>query len=256
MKTAKRREGCGHKIGDYDCCTVVCGDSLKLLKQLPVKSIGAVVTDPPYGTQNLCGGYGMRQLYPGGTGRRILNDEDLSMISGAVPMLYRALRKDSWMMSFCGARTMLEMGDLIRGVGFKSVGEFVWDKGHGLGYGPIRYMHESILVFSKGKPSATTRCSISIIRACPPNQDARHRHPHEKPLRVTLRLVSIVQGVVLDPFCGTGSVVVAAKMQGKHFLGFELDASYAAEARSRLAKCSVMPVAGRKNDGAFLYHEM
>lgn len=258
---SKSRDGCGRGIGPFRCCTVVCGDALELLKRLPKGSIGSVVTDPPYGTQNLCGGYGMRQLYPRDSNgkrvrRRILNDEDLSMIKGAVPMLYRCLSKDGWMMSFCGARTMLEMADSIRGAGFKSMGEFVWWKGVGLGYGPIRYMHESILVFTKGKPSAEAKCTISVIFAHQATQDAKHRHPHEKPLRVTLRLVKIVNGVVLDPFCGTGAVVVAAKMLGKHFLGFELDSSYVKDARKRLAECSVQSNSSRKDKGAFLYHEM
>ena len=41
--------GCGRKLGPYDCCTVVCGDCLKLMAELPDGCVDGVITDPPYG---------------------------------------------------------------------------------------------------------------------------------------------------------------------------------------------------------------
>ena len=41
--------GCGRKIGPYDCCSVVQGDCLELMKALPDGAVDACVTDPPYG---------------------------------------------------------------------------------------------------------------------------------------------------------------------------------------------------------------
>lgn len=41
-------------------------------------------------------------------------------------------------------------------------------------------------------------------------------------------------GVVLDPFCGSGSFLVAAQALGMPFLGFEIDERRAAEARRRV----------------------
>jgi hypothetical protein len=40
---------CDRKLGPFDCCSVVCGDCLELMKQLPDGCVDAVITDPPYG---------------------------------------------------------------------------------------------------------------------------------------------------------------------------------------------------------------
>jgi len=42
-------------------------------------------------------------------------------------------------------------------------------------------------------------------------------------------------GVVLDPFAGSGSTLVAARDAGRHFLGFEIDAAHVEVCNARLA---------------------
>lgn len=62
-------------------------------------------------------------------------------------------------------------------------------------------------------------------------------HPTQKPLRLMRSLIelSTVPGqIVLDPFCGSGSTLLAAQQLGRHYLGYEADASHAAVARRRL----------------------
>lgn len=39
---------CDRKIGPFDCCSVVQGDCLELMKLLPDGCVDAVITDPPY----------------------------------------------------------------------------------------------------------------------------------------------------------------------------------------------------------------
>jgi site-specific DNA-methyltransferase (adenine-specific) len=46
---------------------------------------------------------------------------------------------------------------------------------------------------------------------------------------------------ILDPFCGSGTTLVAAKKLGRHFLGFEISADYCAIARRRLDEVDAQP---------------
>jgi site-specific DNA-methyltransferase (adenine-specific) len=63
-------------------------------------------------------------------------------------------------------------------------------------------------------------------------------HLAQKPvklMRALIDLTTLPKQLVLDPFCGSGSTLVAAKAAGRHYLGFELDAASADTARARLS---------------------
>jgi site-specific DNA-methyltransferase (adenine-specific) len=64
-----------------------------------------------------------------------------------------------------------------------------------------------------------------------------NHHPTVKPLALMSWLITLITppgGVVLDPFAGSGSTLVAAKMAGWQYLGIEREAAYVAIAEARL----------------------
>ena len=64
-------------------------------------------------------------------------------------------------------------------------------------------------------------------------------HPTQKPLALLERIVSSSSRAgdcVLDPFCGSGSSLIAAQKLGRISIGIEADPRWAALARARLAK--------------------
>ena len=72
----------------------------------------------------------------------------------------------------------------------------------------------------------------------------RNHHPTVKPtelMRYLCRLVTPPGGIVLDPFCGSGSTGRGAKLEGFRFLGIELDPDYVAIARARIAAATPEP---------------
>jgi site-specific DNA-methyltransferase (adenine-specific) len=63
-------------------------------------------------------------------------------------------------------------------------------------------------------------------------------HPTVKPIelmRWLCRLITPPGGLVLDPFAGSGTTGVAARMEGFDFIGIERDKTYAEIARARIA---------------------
>lgn len=66
-----------------------------------------------------------------------------------------------------------------------------------------------------------------------------NKHPTVKPLSLMQYLCRLTKtptgGLILDPFCGSGSTLVAAKREGRPFIGIEIDADSCRVARERLA---------------------
>jgi DNA modification methylase len=71
------------------------------------------------------------------------------------------------------------------------------------------------------------------------NKRPRHNpHPTVKPIdlmRWLIGLTTPADGLVLDPFCGSGTTGVGAVLEGRRFLGLEREPDYAQIARARIA---------------------
>ncbi len=81
---------------------------------------------------------------------------------------------------------------------------------------------------------------------------ARNAHPTLKPIelmRWLVRLVSPPGGLVLDPFCGSGSTGAAAALEGRRFLGIELSPEYVEIASARITHWA--PGEGKVDRGPF-----
>jgi site-specific DNA-methyltransferase (adenine-specific) len=85
----------------------------------------------------------------------------------------------------------------------------------------------------------------------PPPAAARNPHPTVKPIelmRWLVRLASPPCGLVLDPFCGSGSTGIAARLEGRLFIGVEREPSYIAIAHARITHWT-RPAPHGKEDG-------
>jgi site-specific DNA-methyltransferase (adenine-specific) len=71
-----------------------------------------------------------------------------------------------------------------------------------------------------------------------PAESARRvGHPAPFPVALAQRVIqlySYVDDVVLDPFCGSGTTCVAARMTGRPYVGYDISPEYCQLAETRL----------------------
>ena len=115
----------------------------------------------------------------------------------------------------------------------------IWDKGDTVGMGdttfPWRPTYELIFVDGSGWHGHRGE---SVIRARHLASDAtRIGHPTPKPIGLMEAIIQKAPpGVIADPFAGSGSTLVAAKLLGRKSVGVELEEKYCEIAARRLSQ--------------------
>ncbi|QZT65705.1 site-specific DNA-methyltransferase [Mycolicibacterium austroafricanum] len=88
------------------------------------------------------------------------------------------------------------------------------------------YRTDTELIYLRG-PHVRRACSRSSVLESRCGM-ARYRtgHPHAKPVPILERLIEWTEGVVADPFAGSGSTLIAARNLGRRAIGVELEERY------------------------------
>jgi site-specific DNA-methyltransferase (adenine-specific) len=203
--------------------TILNGDCLKLLPELPARSVDFILTDPPYITR-----------YKSRDGRIVPNDDNDRWLKPAFAEMFRVLDRDSFCVSFYGWTQADRFMQAYRSAGFRVVGHLMFPKRYASSTRFLRYQHESAHLLAKGNPRQPEKPIADVIEW---QYTGNKLHPTQKPLAVLLPLVetfSAPSSLVLDPFTGSGSTLLAAKRLGRSYLGIELDAGYHAIAQRRI----------------------
>jgi len=206
--------------------TLIHGDCVQVLPSIPSESVDFVLTDPPYLV-----GYRSRD------GRSVTGDSGGAWLKPAFAQMRRVLKADGFCFSFYGWPHADRFMEAFRAAGFRPVGHFSFPKRYVSSVGHVRCQHECGYLLAKGNPNRP-RQPLGDVIAWPENTGNK-LHPTQKPVSVLLPLIetySAAGETVADPFAGSGSTLLAAKMLGRNWLGVELDATHHATAVKRLAQ--------------------
>ena len=68
------------------------------------------------------------------------------------------------------------------------------------------------------------------------NGEYRFAHPTQKPQKVIDFIINKSEGIILDPFLGSGTTAVCAKKLGRKCIGIEIEEGYCQIAKKRLSQ--------------------
>ena len=235
-----------------DCVFVQSSEDMS---QLPDDCVALMVTSPPY---NVGKDYD----------EDLALDEYLDLLRRVFTETYRVVEPGGRVavnVANLGRKPYLPLnhlvGVLLTEVGFLLRGEIIWRKAKAAGgstaWGSwqsaknptLRDVHEYVLVASKAsfrreRAGEDTISKDDFLEATMsvwdilPESARRVGHPAPFPTELPRRLIELYtfeDDLVLDPFLGSGSTAVAAVQAGRHYVGYETDATYAALAEKRIA---------------------
>lgn len=131
--------------------------------------------------------------------------------------------------------------DALRLAGLTVKSVIVWDKkAHGMGdlKGSFAPRYEVIIFAAKGRFELPGKRPDDLI-ACAKVGNQSLTHPNEKPVELLEQLIEATttpDALILDPFAGSGSTLVAAAKTGRQYIGIEIDEHYSQLAATRAAR--------------------
>jgi len=210
---------------------IILGDAFEELKKIPDESIDLIITDPPYGVN-----------YKGG--QHSLGEKNV--ISGDEKFDYRSLIKECYRILKIGGGGMYmfyadgKENDIFPIDNFEKHQVLIWYKLAKVGHGDFlaRYKHnyEPILYLIKKSPTKW-RGLNNQVNVFMDFVKENILHPTQKPLKLIKKLIensSDENDIVLDPFIGSGTTAVAAKILKRNYIGIEIDKNYVELTNQRL----------------------
>ena len=207
-------------------------DCIEGMKKLPNKSIDLIITDPPYFAP--AAHYQSRISWGRCWG-------DLSILGEffyQVCKEYKRILKDNGhLFVFCNDESYPVFYPVAYGWWDFTCG-LIWDKMR-VGLGKIfRHQFEMILWASnKGATVYNDGNLHSDILKYKATLSRYRNHPVEKPQALMEEIISICskeKDIVLDSFCGGGSVLSACKKLNRKYVAFEINPKYCEIAKQRL----------------------
>lgn len=213
--------------------TLYHGDAREILPTLEPDSVDLVLTDPPF-------------FMPAAHYQSRVNWQrawsDTTILAAFWGLLLdeciRTLKSTGHLLTFCnGDSYPVFYPEMYRR--FDTLKSLVWDKGR-IGLGRVWRNRHELVVAARWRDSVfnTDGKLRADVLSHAPSLTRDRLHPVEKPVALLADLIEPTTpdaGVVLDPFAGSGSTLMAAATLGRRAVGIEGEERYCETIAKRLA---------------------
>jgi site-specific DNA-methyltransferase (adenine-specific) len=217
------------------------------MRSLPLKAIDHVITDPPYEQSTHTKSRRSHRGPPGDKGGFVEFPIDFDPMDPATRYMCaklwsRLVRR--WVLVFCQTEGVQLWRDACEAYGFLHRRAQVWHKPDSApqftgdrpatGYEMIETLHMG--KSSKWNGGGARGVYVYNCNSQTRKPDEDHQTP--KPLELMMELVEKFtdpNDLILDPFAGSGTTILAATRLGRRAIGIELDPKYAALCRDRIS---------------------
>lgn len=226
------------------------GDCLEVMASIPDASIGTVVTSPPYNIRNSTGN-GLRGGRGSGKWPNAPLLDGYAEHADAMPHaeyvrwqreclreMMRVLREDGAI--FYNHKWRVQNGrmqgreEIVRGLPVRQI--IIWQREGGINFNPGYFLPTYEVIYLIAKPAfrlAPRANRIGDVWRLP--QERSSAHPAPFPVQLARNCIaSTDNGTVMDPFLGSGTTAVAAKIHGRRWIGIEKSPEYCELARRRI----------------------
>jgi modification methylase len=243
--------------------TIIQGDCIPILGQLPESSVDLIFADPPYNLQL------SRDLYRPDRSKVDAVDDGWDHFSGfqeydlfthAWLSACRRVLKDTGTLWVIGTyHNIYRVGAILQDLDYWILNDVIWIKNNPMpNFRGVRFTnaHETLLWAQKKRRARYTFNHHSLkalnddlqmrsdwyLPLCTGKErlktDNAKAHTTQKPEALLYRILLATTNpgdLVLDPFFGTGTTGAVAKRLGRHYLGIEQDPGYIQVAQERIA---------------------
>lgn len=228
---------------------VFCGDCIELMNKLPAKSVGVIVTSPPYNLRNSTGN-GMKDGRGGKWEKAALingyenHDDDMpyeeyvTWQRKCLTAMMRVLKDDGaifynhkWRVQ---GGLLQDRSDIVADFPVRQI--IIWKREGGINFNPGYFLPTYEVIYLICKPDfkladkANARGDVWSIP-----QERNNPHPAPFPVELAQRCIESTNATVcLDPFLGSGSSAIAAEILNRHWIGFDISPEYCKLANERI----------------------
>ena len=225
-------------------------DSLSRLNQLPSNSIDMGVTSPPYNKQENKKGWLVSNVkYNSSSDKKPekqYQEEQIRILNE----LYRVIKPGGSF--FYNHKIRWEKGEMLHPITWLLKTkwhlrqEIIWNRSIAANIRGWRFwqVEERIYWLYKplnkkdliGKELKSKHALCSSIWNIRPENKIKHPAPFpiEIPARCIISIMDEKKGTIIDPYCGSGTTLVAAKLLGHDYIGIDISKEYCKQSQKRL----------------------